>query len=151
MTCAFCGRVRQLFRVKRFKPKGATMSYPTGTQNENDQARLGHTVNNKAADGSPLDPNTPPWAQTAPVNNTPPAITGTATVGNTLTCSTGAWTFGGGYTYQWKRGGTNIAGATTASHLVVVGDKTFALTCTVTATNTKGSASATSAATAVVP
>lgn len=128
------------------------MNYlPTGTQAENDAAARGQTVMNKASDNSPLDPATPPWLQPAPSNSSPPAITGPATVGSTLNCSTGTWSFASSYSYQWKRGGTNIPGATTASHLVVTADKTFALTCTVTATNTKGSTPATSAPTAAVP
>jgi hypothetical protein len=124
---------------------------PTGTQAENDLAAQGRTVLNKVSDGSPLDPNTPPWNQPAPINNTLPTITGTATVGNVLTCNRGAWSFANTYAYQWKRGGTNIPAATSASYTVAVGDKTFALTCTVTATNQKGSTPANSAATAVVP
>jgi hypothetical protein len=124
---------------------------PTGTQAENDLAATGHIVMNKAADGSPLDPNTPPWNQPAPINNTPPAISGSATTGSVLTCNKGAWSFANTYAYQWKRGGTNIPLATSATYTVAVADKTFALTCTVTATNTKGSTPATSAATAVVP
>jgi hypothetical protein len=125
--------------------------HPTGSQSENDQAAMGHTVINKTPDGSPLDPNTPPWAQPAPTNTTPPAITGTAAVGNVLTCNKGVWSFAASYAYQWKRGGTNIAGATSATYTVVTADKTFALTCTVTATNTKGSTPVTSAATVAVP
>jgi hypothetical protein len=124
---------------------------PTATQAENDLAAHGQTVMHKVADGSPLDPNTPMWNQPAPINNTLPAITGTAAVGNVLTCSTGEWSFAKTYAYQWKRGGTNIGGGTSASYTVVTADKTFALTCTVTAINQKGPTSATSAATAAVP
>jgi hypothetical protein len=127
--------------------------FPTGTQAENDLARMGQTVKNKQADGSPLDPNTPPWLYPAPVNNSLPVITGAnpPVVGSVMSCSTGAWSFGVNYTYQWKRGGTNISGATLANYTVVTADKTFALTCTVTAHNAKGTTPATSAATVAVP
>ena len=110
------------------------MVNPTATQAENDLAAIGQTVLNKAADGSPLDPNTPPWLQPAPINNTLPVITGPS------------------YTYQWKHGGGgNIAGATSASYTTVIGDKTFTLQCVVTAINPKGSTPASSAATVAVP
>jgi hypothetical protein len=125
---------------------------PTGTQAENDQAATGHTVVAKVADGSPLDPNTPAWQQGLPANVTLPVITGTATVGSTLHCSTGSWNYSGlAYTYQWLRAGANIAGATANNYTVTTPDKTFTLSCAVTATNAKGSVSATSAATGVVP
>jgi hypothetical protein len=125
---------------------------PTGTQAENDLAATGHTVVSKVADGSPLDPNTPSWLQALPANLTLPVVTGSATVGSTLQCSTGSWNYGGlTYAYQWLRAGANIAGATSSSYVVVTADKTNALSCTVMATNAKGSTPATSAATAVVP
>jgi hypothetical protein len=125
---------------------------PTGTQAENDLAATGHTVVSKVADGSALDPNTPPWMQALPANVTLPIVTGSATVGSTLQCSTGAWNYGGlAYAFQWLRAGTAISGATASSYTVVTADKTNALSCTVTATNAKGSTPATSAATATVP
>ena len=130
------------------------MVNPTATQAENDLAAIGQTVLNKAADGSPLDPNTPPWLQPAPINNTLPVITGPSppVVGSVLQCSTGAWSFAASYTYQWKHGGGgNIAGATSASYTTVIGDKTFTLQCVVTAINPKGSTPASSAATVAVP
>jgi hypothetical protein len=129
------------------------MVQPTATQAENDQAVQGHTVLNKVADGSPLDPYTQPWLQPAPVNNSLPVITGAnpPVVGTNLSCSTGAWSFAASYAYQWLRTGTPIAGATNSTYTTVTADKTFAMSCRVTATNTKGSTPATSAATALVP
>lgn len=126
---------------------------PTATQAENDLAARGKTVLNKTPDGSPLDPNTPPWAQTVPINNTLPIITGAnpPTVGSVLHCSNGAWTFAASYSYQWYRGGNAIPGATAADHTVITGDKSHALLCGVTATNLKGSTTAGSAATTPVP
>ena len=88
-----------------------------------------------------------------PVNTAIPAITGTAQVGQTLSASTGSWTSAAGslsYAYQWKRGGTAISGATASSYAPVVADIGSALTVTVTATNSDGSANATSNATSAV-
>lgn len=81
-----------------------------------------------------------------PVNVTPPAISGTATVGNTLTASTGTW-LGQPlptYTFQWKRNGANISGATSSSYALVLADGGTTITVTVTATNSVASASSTS-------
>ena len=82
---------------------------------------------------------------TAPVNTVLPVISGTAQVGSTLSTTTGTWTESPtGYTYQWKRGGTNISGATASTYLLVSADNAATITVTVTATNIAGSASATS-------
>jgi hypothetical protein len=50
------------------------------------------------------------------------------------------------YAYQWKRNGTNIAGATGSSYPLVTADLDANITVTVTATNGAGNASATSIA-----
>jgi len=82
-----------------------------------------------------------------PANLTPPVISGTTTVGQTLTTTVGTWSGTlATYAYQWKRGGVNIAGATSNTYLLVTADGTTNITATVTATNPAGSASATSAA-----
>lgn len=93
-----------------------------------------------------------------PVNTALPVVSGTAQVGQTLTASTGSW--GGtqplSYAYQWQRcdsGGAAcgaIVGATGSSYLVAGGDAGVTLRVAVTASNSAGSATATSAATAVV-
>ncbi len=81
-----------------------------------------------------------------PANTGAPALSGTAAVGQTLTCSQGTWTGNPTptFAYQWKRDDANIAGATASTYTVVAGDAGHALTCTVTATNARGSASASS-------
>ncbi len=87
----------------------------------------------------------------APSNTGVPAITGTAQEGQTLTASTGTWDNAPtSYTYQWKRNGANISGATASTYPLVAADVGTVITVTVTATNTAGSASATSAATASI-
>lgn len=77
----------------------------------------------------------------APVNTVAPAATpGIAAVGDTLTCSTGGWqNYPTGYTYQWKRAGVNISGATSSTYLLDGADASVAVKCTVTATNATGS------------
>jgi hypothetical protein len=129
------------------------MIQPTATQHENDLAALGQVVLNKVADGSPLDPNTPPWLQPVPSNTALPVVTGASppVVGTVLSCSTGTWNFAQSFAYQWLRAGSPIAGATSKTYTTVTADKTFAISCMVTATSAKGSANATSAATVAVP
>jgi hypothetical protein len=130
------------------------MVQPTATQAENDLAALGQTVKSKTADGSAPDPNTSTWLQVVPTNTSVPVITGPSppVVGSVLTSSSGVWSGTGlSFAYQWLRAGANIAGATAKNYTTVTADKTFAISCKVTATNTKGNASATSAATVAVP
>ena len=83
---------------------------------------------------------------------------GASNVGQTLTCTTGTWegTLPITYTYQWRRantiggygtptGNNNIASATSNTYIIVDGeDVTRQISCTVTATNSAGSASANS-------
>jgi hypothetical protein len=81
----------------------------------------------------------------APVNQTSPSISGTAEVGQTLTCTPGTWLNDPtAYAYQWNRDGGVLAGATNAPYVASDADVSHLLTCTVTASNTDGDASATS-------
>jgi hypothetical protein len=67
-------------------------------------------------------------------NTAAPAITGTATTGQTLTVSNGSWTPApDSYGYQWKRGGSAISGATSATYVLVTADEGQLVTATVTA------------------
>ena len=83
----------------------------------------------------------------APSNTVAPVISGTAVVGQALTSTTGTWsgTPTITYSYQWKRGATNI-GTNASTYTLVAADagNTSNITCVVTATNTAGSANATS-------
>jgi hypothetical protein len=96
---------------------------------------------------------TPTLTPSAPTNNTLPVVDGTPTVGETLTSTTGTWS---GYPapsfqYQWVRGAsTNISGATSSSYQLTDAEFNTTVKCRVTATNTAGSANATSAATATI-
>ena len=87
---------------------------------------------------------------TAPVNIVLPAISGTQAPGATLTTTDGTWTNSPtSYTYQWKRGGVDIGGATANTYVVQSADNGATLTVTVTATNAGGSTPATSAGVAI--
>jgi hypothetical protein len=82
---------------------------------------------------------------TAPVNVSAPVVSGTASVGSVLTTTNGTWdNEPTSYTYQWKRNGSNILSATANTYTIVAADVSQSITCTVTAINDAGSASATS-------
>jgi hypothetical protein len=93
-----------------------------------------------------------------PVNTMPPNISGTPQVGQKLTASTGNWsgTQPIAYAYQWQQCGASggscapITGATGQSYISTSGDVGHTLRVVVTATNSDGVGSATSAATGVV-
>lgn len=89
-------------------------------------------------------------AAVAPVNGIPPYITGTAKVGQRLSVWPGIWSGGGEITYQWRVGGTPVAGATGETYTPVSGNVGSPVTVSVTATNSAGSATVVSPATANV-
>jgi len=64
-----------------------------------------------------------------------PTITGTAAVGSTVTATLGTWTPAPTtVTYEWKRGGSTISGATSAAYKLTAADAGTSLTVSVTAT-----------------
>lgn len=86
-------------------------------------------------------------APIAPANTVLPVISGTAQADEILSVTTGTWSNGPtGFTYQWRRGGSNIGGATASTYTLVVGDVAANIDCIVTATNAGGSTGATAAA-----
>lgn len=88
-----------------------------------------------------------PGNAAAPVNISAPVISGSGLIGQVLTSTTGTWSGSPSptFTYQWRRGGTNIAGATSSTYTPVFpADNGASITCLVTATNTSGSASTSS-------
>jgi hypothetical protein len=97
--------------------------------------------------------------RTAPSNTSPPTISGSATIDSTLTASPGSWSGSDpkSYVYQWQRcdaNGNNCAnfgearGKTTYN--LDTKDSNHRIRVSVTASNSDGSANATSAPTAVV-
>lgn len=98
----------------------------------------------RTASSSPLP--VPGAGSERPVNQTPPAITGTPAVGQPLTCSPGTWTPAGlTFAYAWRREGTALPGATTATYTPVAADNGARLTCAVSATTASGTTTSTSA------
>jgi Polysaccharide lyase len=95
---------------------------------------------------------------TPPSVTSTPTISGTAQQGQTLTSSTGSWsgTTPLSYAYQWQRcdsGGANcvpVTGANSTNFLLGSADVGSSLRISVTATNSGGSATASSPATAAV-
>ncbi|TXH10051.1 MAG: hypothetical protein E6R04_06365 [Spirochaetes bacterium] len=87
----------------------------------------------------------------APVNITSPTITGDAVPFGTLSCSSGVWTGSPTptITYQWKANGSNISGETASTTVLPESYIGQTITCTVTATNSEGSATKTTAGVAL--
>lgn len=63
-----------------------------------------------------------------------PSIDGTAAVGETLTAKHGSWTEGTAFTYQWKRDGGAIDGATHSTYKLVDADANTTISVTVSGT-----------------
>jgi hypothetical protein len=73
-----------------------------------------------------------------PTFTTQPSVTGAYRLGQTLTANPGAWGAGATptFTYQWRRGGQPIPGATSSTYAVSAADLGSTLSVTVTATRT---------------
>jgi hypothetical protein len=102
---------------------------------------------------APMTSSAPP----PPANTSAPAITGTPIRGRTLSVSRGSWSNSpSSFAYQWQRCDTagkacvDLGGETGADHSLAQGDVGHRLRAVVTAANLGGSASATSAVSAVV-
>jgi hypothetical protein len=83
-----------------------------------------------------------------PVN--PPSLIGTPTVGSQLSCINGGFLNAPKkLAYSWLRGGSAIAGATSATYTLTSDDLGRSVACRITATNDAGSGDATSASVTV--
>jgi hypothetical protein len=118
----------------------------------------GGTVGQAAGDGGSGVVVVRYFADSTPSNSSSPTISGTTTNGQTLTGTRGTWS---GYptptyTYQWKRASSasgtysNISGATSLTYTLTDNDIDQYLKFAVTATNTSGSATELSSATAKI-
>jgi hypothetical protein len=87
----------------------------------------------------------------APAVTTPPVISGTGTVGQVLTCTPGVYSGNPvpTVTRQWRRGASNISGATGLTYTLQAGDAGTSITCRETATSPSGSVTSTSNAISV--
>lgn len=75
-------------------------------------------------------------ADYTPVNILAPEISGSTSLGSTLTTTNGSWSNSPSiFSYQWKRNGINISGASNSTYVTVVADSTASITCEVTASN----------------
>ncbi len=110
--------------------------------------------------GGPTDTGTISVIQLnpAPISVTPPTISGQAQPGASLTATSGHWSAAPApsFSYQWERCDQNgqncapITGAMTSNYTVQSGDAGSTLEVSVTATNTAGASSASSAPSSVV-
>ncbi len=115
------------------------------------------TATNQYGQASASSPGAGPVASDAPANTKAPTISGTATRASTLTAKPGTWSPAAkSYTYQWQSSSNGasswsaISGATSPTYVLAGTDEGNELEVVVTATNTYGQATATSAATAAV-
>ena len=138
---------------------GATgTTYVVGGSDVGSTIKVTVTATNGGGSATADAPATATVTGTAPANTALPAISGTAKDGQTLTSTTGTWTGSATITYarQWRQcdsAGNNcvdIQGATQATYLLTGNDAGRRIRVVVTATNSLGSASATSAATSTV-
>lgn len=105
-----------------------------------------------AAQFIPLSTVTALAATTPPVNTARPIVLGTFVEGTTLSASNGTWdNTPVSYTYQWfRKDGTAISGATSATYAITIADRFDSPYIVVTATNANGSGKASSYAYATV-
>jgi hypothetical protein len=149
------------------KPDGSNCGVISGgtksgyvVANADTGSRLRVRVTAKNADGSASAASNPTEIVTAgkPSNTSPPTISGTPEVGQTLTAHAGTWTGRQPISLatQWRRCASNggscsdVRGATSQTYKLQSADKGQTLRIRVTARNSLGSASTTSAATAVI-
>ncbi len=136
---------------------GATSSvYKTTAADAGASLRMRFTANNAYGSTTAYSPQVGPISG-VPVDASAPSALGTPVRGTTLTVSPGSW-YGApsSYAYQWQKyangysSWSNISGATASTYTPVKGDENAVLRVQVTATNSYGRATVTSAGTAAV-
>lgn len=131
---------------------GATSSsYTVQAADAGSTLRCVVTATNTQGSASANSANTAQVTQ-APANTVAPTVAGRTEVAFVNAISLGTWT---GfptptYTYQWQRNTSNISGATGSSYTLQAADVGNTVRCVVTATNSAGSSSATTASTASI-
>ena len=82
----------------------------------------------------------PSWGHAVPppANSVAPSIPASAVEGQALTCDPGTWSESPGFTFEWLRDGTPIAGATGATYTITAADVGRQISCRVTATSLTG-------------
>ncbi len=105
------------------------------------------TTDSKVEMGEEGTDDFPAEVPVAPVNTVLPVITGNVEVGETLTVSNGTWTGvpAPTYSYEWLLDGVPISGETSNTYVIQSGDLGGNIAANVTATNTVGNATVTSA------
>lgn len=83
-----------------------------------------------------------PIAAVLPSNVVAPVVSGTPTEDETLSCTTGSWsgTTPITFSFQWRRDGSPIGGATTTTYVLQAADVGAMVDCVVTASNVGGTA-----------
>jgi hypothetical protein len=138
---------------------GATASsYSAGSTDVGSTLRVAVTASN--AGGSTTAQSAPSAVVAAmpPQSTAPPDVTGSDATGQVLQSSTGSWTGTApmSYAYQWQRcdssgsGCANVSGATSSTYALTSADSGSTMRVHVSASNSAGSAAATSQATAPV-
>ncbi|MDJ1372786.1 hypothetical protein [Gulosibacter molinativorax] len=90
-------------------------------------------VSGENTEHSPVEEPEPPVEES--FATTSPTVSGTAVVGSTLTVSPGAWSPAADFSYQWLRGGVEIAGAVNSTYKLVAADSNQQISVSVTGTH----------------
>lgn len=139
---------------------GSASAYTLSGTDVGHTVRVAVTASNARGSATATSPPTAvvfAAAPPPPSNTSAPVITGTAQQGQALSVSNGSWTNSpNGFAYSWEdcdpsgASCTTIAGAESNAYMLGNGDVGHTVRAIVTASNAGGSASATSAQTAVV-
>jgi Subtilase family len=139
-------------------PGASSSSYVLTASDVNSTIRVAVTASNAGGSATAVSgPTAVVQPPAAPVNTSLPTISGVAMQGQTLSAQPGSWSNNPtSFAYQWRDcdgSGANcvdIPGATSSSYLLAASDVNFTIRVAVTASNTSGSSTASSAQTAAV-
>ena len=133
----------------------AASSYSLSSTDVGSTLRVTVTASNAGGSATAQSSPTAVVVAMAPQSTAPPDVSGTDATGQLLQSSTGAWkgTAPLSYAYQWQRcdssgsGCANVSGATSSTYTLTSADAGSAMRVHVSASNSAGSAAATSQAT----